>query len=951
MLDIRENIMLNGEWDLAFDPGNIGKKRSWFKNFPKQTKKIRVPGVWEQLKPGYDGVGWYRKAVNIEAGWLKKVIRLEIGAAHYYADVYINGRLAGSHEGGYTPFIFDITRLVKKGDNNVIVRVINPPINYDIEGFRAGAPLNQGDLPTGKAGWYFNFGGIWQDVKLSITEKTYISDCFVEPFIRKKLARLNITVNNKGKAGNYRIACRVTAKKNPGEVAAEKNINIRLKTGENKITAFVDIKDMKLWSDITPFLYTAGVKLFKECELLDAYAVNFGMREFIIKNGNFLLNGKKIILKGFLQQGVYPRTLSYPYSREFAEKELRMCKDFGFNYLRMHIKTAPVISLELADEIGILLSEEPPSGWIGKSEHCVSRLKNEAREMLLRDRNHPSIIMWCMLNEIVNFRGYTIPEKLAMKAELAHYGRQFDPSRLLIDNAGEFPDKKHPHDMIMLPYSHKQVEMLNPVAYVPLPLEDASLVSYRNLGKKGKILFTHEFGAPEIAPDYKKVMSRYTRAERKLGLEDYKLHKDFYGSLKSYFNKAKLGAVFGSVEGLIKKSNEARAEEIKHIVAAMRSDPNRDGMALCQLADASGELFGAVDIWREPKATWFRMAKAARTPYLAPEIMPRVFPASGGTAVLRATLINENKLGIKYKFAVSIISKNGTTLKKFKGNVKAKAGVQTVLLKKIKLKLKEGQYFLVAELFEGSSQVSKDDMRFTVIKEAVLKAREVSLHDPEKTMTGYFQNKGVAVRNFGNNSRDKNMPLVLDFRKVINQGWYLNEVIGQLRKSIQLGGCAVLFEPDPVLMYEYLFPTLIRQEAGGMGRGIDYVKKHPVFAGLPCNTVMEYEYANVRSRFGKEAKGEDILKAGGEIVSGNMDSHMWTRPACYFWKVSTAVVPIGKGHVILCYLNVLGHLGKDAVADRLFVNLINYAKTLIKKGGEEKLLSRCIDPLAPADLK
>ncbi len=216
MLDIRENIMLNGEWDLAFDPGNIGKKRSWFKNFPKQTKKIRVPGVWEQLKPGYDGVGWYRKAVNIEAGWLKKVIRLEIGAAHYYADVYINGRLAGSHEGGYTPFIFDITRLVKKGDNNVIVRVINPPINYDIEGFRAGAPLNQGDLPTGKAGWYFNFGGIWQDVKLSITEKTYISDCFVEPFIRKKLARLNITVNNKGKAGNYRIACRVTAKKKPG---------------------------------------------------------------------------------------------------------------------------------------------------------------------------------------------------------------------------------------------------------------------------------------------------------------------------------------------------------------------------------------------------------------------------------------------------------------------------------------------------------------------------------------------------------------------------------------------------------------------------------------------------------------------------------------------------------------------------------------------------------------
>ena len=695
MTEIREKVSLNGAWDLAFDPDNTGKKKGWFKRFPKKFKKMAVPGVWEQIKPGYDGVGWYRKSVNIEAGWLNKVIRLEVGAAHYYADVYVNGRPAGSHEGGYTPFVFDITHLLKNGDNEIVVRVINPPINYSIEGFRAGAPLNQGDLPIGKAGWYFNFGGIWQDVNLLVTEKTYVLDCFVESFIWKKQARLNITVNNTGKKGKYSLCCLITSKKNTDEIIAEKTLKVTLKKGENKFSTVLDIKDMKLWSDVTPFLYTAAVSVIRECEILDGYSVNFGMREFLIKNGNFFLNGEKIILKGFLQQGVYPRTLSFPHSKEFAEKEIQMCKDFGFNYLRMHVKTAPKISLELADEIGVLLSEEPPSGWIGKSEHCVRRLKNEAREMLLRDRNHPSIIMWCMLNEIVNFRGYTIPEKLAMKAELAHYGRQFDPSRLLIDNAGEFPDKKHPHDMIMLPYSHKQVEMLNPVAYVPFPLEDKSIVNYRNLGKKGKILFTHEFGAPEVPPDYKKVMSLYTPAERKIGLEDYKLHKDFYGSLKNIFTKGKLGAIFGSVEGLIKEANEVRAEEIKHIVAAMRSDPNRDGMALCQLADASGELFGAVDIWREPKATWFRMAKASRTPYLSPEIMPRVLSASGEEATLRATLINENKLGINYSYTVSMVSAAGKALKKFTGKVKAKSGVQTVFLKKLKIKLNEGRYFLV----------------------------------------------------------------------------------------------------------------------------------------------------------------------------------------------------------------------------------------------------------------
>ena len=233
MSNARQEVSLNGEWDLAFDPENKGKSKKWFKNFPKQAK-IGVPGVWEQVKPGYDGVGWYRKYFNIEGSWLAKVIRLEIGAAHYYAEVYINGKFTGSHEGGYTPFVFDITRLVKEGKNEVIVRVINPTINRPIEGMRAGAPLNQSDLPIGKAAWYFNFGGLWQDVKLLVTEKAYLLDCFVEPFIWKKQAKVNLTLINNGKPGTFEVACRIAPKNNPSETTAEKKITIKFKTGEIK---------------------------------------------------------------------------------------------------------------------------------------------------------------------------------------------------------------------------------------------------------------------------------------------------------------------------------------------------------------------------------------------------------------------------------------------------------------------------------------------------------------------------------------------------------------------------------------------------------------------------------------------------------------------------------------------------------------------------------------------
>ena len=947
MSNVRQEVSLNGEWDLAFDPANSGKAKKWFKKFPKQAT-VNVPGVWEQVKPGYDGVGWYRKYFDLENIRPEKVFRLEFGAAHYYADVYVNGKQVGSHEGGYTPFIFDITKLIKEGSNEIIVRVINPPINHFIEGFRAGAPLNQGDLPTGKAAWYFNFGGLWQDVKLIITEKVYTLDCFVEPFIWKKQAKLNLTIENKGKPGNYLVVCRIAPKKNPSETVLEKTFKVKLKTGENKISTVLAFAKVNFWSDLDPFLYTATVEIRAAWRMFDSYSVNFGMREFIIKKGSFYLNGKRVILKGFLQQGVYPRTLCFPYSREFAVKELQMCKDFGFNFLRMHLKPATREYLDLADEIGVLLSAEPPSGWIGNSIHTERRLKNETREMFLRDRNHPSIIFWCILNEAYHFRGFTVPEITRLKDILAYDGRQYDPTRLLIDTSGGLPGAKKSLTQIMLPYSHKRIGMMDLHAYCQLPLQDESLVKYRTMGEKGVVLFSSEHGAPEVAPDYQKVMSKYTPAERKLGLEDYKLHKDFYESLKSIFSKDKLKSTFGSVEGLIAKANTVRAEEIKHITAAMRSNPKYDGITLCQLADAAGEIFGAVDIWRDPKPTWFRMAKASRTPYLAPEVLPRVI-GEEGVLNLRATLINETELGVNYTYTIALVSKTGRTVKKITGRVKAKSGVQTVLVKQLKVKLTEGYYFMVASLFKNGKEVSKDDMRFTVVKPAKLACKAVSVHDPEKVMEDNLKDSGILVKGFSNNSRDKNMPILLDLRKTTNAGWMLVEVFGQLKKCVQLGGCAVLFESDPLLLHEYLFPTPIRQEGGGMGRGMDYIKKHPIFAGLPNKTLMEYEYANIHP--GKYTKGGDILKAGGQIISGNMDSHMWTRPACYFWKVSTAVVPVGKGHIILCNLKVLDKLGKDKVADKLFINLINYAQTLIKKGGEEKLLSRCIDPLAPKDIK
>ena len=151
----RQTVSLNGVWTVVFDEKNEGKERGFFKRFPKGVQ-VPVPGVWELVRPGYDGVGWYATSFCVEPEWKKGCLRLRFGAVNYFCEAWINGKFVGSHEGGYTPFEFDVTGTVRTGDNTLVVRVINPCRRKVIEGFRSGAPLNASDCPTWKAGWYWN---------------------------------------------------------------------------------------------------------------------------------------------------------------------------------------------------------------------------------------------------------------------------------------------------------------------------------------------------------------------------------------------------------------------------------------------------------------------------------------------------------------------------------------------------------------------------------------------------------------------------------------------------------------------------------------------------------------------------------------------------------------------------------------------------------------------------
>jgi len=232
-------------------------------------------------------------------------------------------------------------------------------------------------------------------------------------------------------------------------------------------------------------------------------------------------------------------------------------------------------------------------------------------------------------------------------------------------------------------------------------------------------------------------------------------------------------------------------------------------------------------------------------------------------------------------------------------------------------------------------------MAFTVLARPVLNPELVAITDPTGALGAQLKRLGAATAKFSNNFRRKDVPVVMDLGSATVSRGLVREIFGQLKKIVQLGGCAVLLQPEPMQLYEHLFPRMIR--IGRHMRSMGYVKSHPVFAGLPSDCVAGYEYADVwPDAFDS---GEDVVAAGGQVISGGLSMHMWTRPADYSWCAGVYTVPIGRGKVIVCNMTVAGAVATSRTAQVLLANLTNVAADTIRPGGESKLLSRCIDPL------
>lgn len=409
---------LNGEWQFEFDFGNSGIERKLYDG--KELKdRILVPFCPESELSGINykdfiPAVWYKKALEVSEEELKGRILLHFGAVDYECHVYVNGKEAGIHKGGYASFQFDITDYVRNGSNDITV--------YAKDDTRSGLQ------PKGKqSSGYYSAGcdytrttGIWQTVWVEFVPEKYIKNVKYYPNISEGQLYISGTVAGSGTftavASYQGVKC--------GEVSVY--------TGSGNIQAVLKLNEIHLWEIGEGNLYDLELKF--EQDVVKSY---FGLREIKLENMKFYLNNKSVFQRLVLDQGFYPDGIYTAPNEEALVQDIRLSMNMGFNGARLHEKVFEARFLYHCDKMGYMVWGEQANWGLDISEpDGLLAFLPEWLEIVERDFNHPSIIGWCPFNETWDSRGRKQIDDILRIVYLTT--KQLDTTRPCIDTSGNY---------------------------------------------------------------------------------------------------------------------------------------------------------------------------------------------------------------------------------------------------------------------------------------------------------------------------------------------------------------------------------------------------------------------------------------------------------------------------------------------------------------------------------
>lgn len=441
---------LNGLWNYAIRPLGEAPEKFDGEILVPFAVESSLSGVGKRL--GEQNELWYERTFSVPAKWNGQRVLLHFGAVDWKADVWVNGVAVGGHSGGYTPFEFDITNALKKGENTLRVRVWDPSDSgYQPRGKQVNNP---------EGIWYTPVSGIWQTVWLEAVPQCYIRNVKITPDLDRNTFRTEVEVC--GAAGDELV-----------EVALYDGTQL-VATGRALAGAPVEImvENPKLWSPASPFLYDMKVSLLRNGKKTDEVKSYTAMRKFSTgrdKDGivRLLLNDKPLFQFGPLDQGWWPDGLYTAPTDEALRYDIEMTKEWGFNMIRKHVKVEPARWYYHCDRLGMIVWQDMPSGdrspqWqadkyfdgeeLQRSAVSENNYRKEWKEIIDYLYSSPSIGVWVPFNEA--WGQFKTPE-------IVEWTKAYDPSRVV--NPASGGNHYHTGDMLDLHhYPHPAMVLSDP---------------------------------------------------------------------------------------------------------------------------------------------------------------------------------------------------------------------------------------------------------------------------------------------------------------------------------------------------------------------------------------------------------------------------------------------------------------------------------------------------------
>jgi Glycosyl hydrolases family 2, TIM barrel domain/Glycosyl hydrolases family 2, sugar binding domain/Glycosyl hydrolases family 2 len=945
--------LLDGDWLIATDPGNAGRDQKWFLTPRPDAKTTPVPSIIQEAFPAYHGVVWYWRKFDAPVHpYNTGRYLLRFNAVDYLADVWLNGLHLCTHEGGETPFVFDATGAIRPGQSNSLaLRVLNPG-DEPIDGIVLPETPHRNKFTGLRNGALADYGGIIEPVELLLTPAVRITDVFLRPDWRTGRVPISVTVQNAlSKPSRGRVHFVVTTTSAP-QIVLTDSINVDLAAGESGVTQEIAIADHHLWDITDPYLYRLQVIIAaSDVDGVHGTSTGFGFRDFRVVNGYFRLNGRRIFVRSTHTGNHCPyRVISPPDGYpDMLRKDLIYAKASGFNMVRFISGTAHPWELDMCDELGLMIYEEASCSWLLKdSPQMKTRYQNSMREMILRDRNHPCLVMWGMLNETEDG-----PVHRAGESSLP-FVRSFDDSRLIILSSGRFDGHlglgsvSNPNGTEWeLAWGKEalggaQVKMDLPSAigtgdfhlYPKVPQTPEVNTLARNLGSDSKPVFLSEYGIGSMMNVIHE-LRKYEQAGIPAEAEDFILMRSMADHFVADWSRFGMDVVYPFPETLLRESQAAMARHRLLGFNLIRSNPKLCGFNLTGMLDHAFTGEGVWRFWRDWKPGAFDAMQDGWAPVRWCLFVEPTNVYAGRSFTVEAVLANEDATRPgEYPAQFRVWGPNGLawehqSVVRIPSATTGQDGPLAVPVMKEEIVLHgpEGAYELVPYIERGISP-PEASWQFHVTDPALFPRLDTTLvtWGVPANVQSWLTSHGATMLPFRSRaSVNRELILVGDVSATPASAsdWRA------LAESMATGSTVVFLSQDAFKRDKQEVAWLPLANKGRIHNFNDWLyhkecvaKPHPIFEGLQGKGMLDwYYYGPIWPHHVFE--GQDTP---AEVVAASFAAGYSTAGG-YASGVLLGSYKFGAGQFIVNSFPIIEYVDKHPAADRLLLNLIKHAST------------------------